>query len=495
MASVLPVVVISRLNAVVFELLMVKSVDSLEVCHANAETVRDELFDELTSIHNGISNKALKDAFGGLKSGIEALAGGATDDEALSHFTAANTLATTVFSTTPPLEIAVMCTKIQIICVLFRNSLFHENVELADAEALTLECHDKLFNLVRCSEVQSSMSYYENKTLFNLPGAKATNFNNLAEVSHIKVYVEKYSGRRCALTGPSGKPFSLMENVDRRSRSGHKDAVTAVTVSAGRLYTCSEDTTVKVFDAASLAEISTLQVKEKESAGEALISLAVSDLRVFVGTDRDLIRVWNKKTLNFEGILRGHGGCVNALVACGDRLYSGSNDKTIKVWNGVCLSEVSSLTGHTNAVQSLAVSGNLLFSGSWDSAIKVWDLKTFTEVAEVSGHTLPVRALVVSGGRLYSSSRDKTIKVWDLASFAPLATLTGHKEWVASLAVCGDRLYSGSDDGSVKVWDTETFSEVVTIKGHSNWVRAVAVSGGTLYSGSWDCTVHIRLIG
>lgn len=510
MASNVLASIIGNCFTVTFELLSVLSVNSVEVSDDNSLDVRERLLAELYRLQSIMTSRKLKEAYQSLISAIQAFTSGIgvnTDgtnisEETDSHFANVEATSAKVIAGTSSLDDKVMATKLQLMCVLFRHNYyvngdmeFEVRSALTDMDSFVQECHEKLLKLARCSEVQSSMSYYENKSIFNLPGAKAANFNVLAELSHIKVYVEKYSGQVCPLTGPSGKPFSLLEQVDRRIRAGHKDPVTDVAVRAGRLYTCSEDATVKVFDTKTLAEVATLQVPYRDETEEGLVCLAVSDDRLYVGTDKNLIRVWSLKTLAFEGNLVGHGGVVNCLLVHDDKLLSGSSDQTIKIWNTLCLSEITSLDGHTNAIQALALHGDKLFSGSWDASIKVWDMTDFVEVATLSGHTLPVRALAVSGNRLYSGSRDKTIRVWDIPSLTAVATLEGHREWVGALAVCGNKLYSGSDDRTVKVWDTVHLSEVVTIHGHTHWVRAVAVSGGTLYSGSGDCTVHIRLIG
>jgi WD40 repeat protein len=490
--------VIGKLYRVVLQLLMVKSADGVEVSDENASTLKEELMSELANLAGTSASKAVKTACELLTAAVDVFAtGGATPDAVLMRFGDAEASAGQAFGSSSVFEMKVLSTKIQLVCILHRFGFFHETFDPAEMAEFIPTCQEQLFALVKCGEVQSAMGYYETRlkgtNLFSLPGTKVSSFNILAEVSHIKVYVDLYTGQSCVLTGPSGTAFSLLEHVERRTRPGHKDGVSAIAVHNGRLYSCSEDGVVKVFDTASLSEIATLEAPS--SSEEVFVSLSVSERRIFVGTDQDLIRVWDTRTLKFEGNLRGHGGCVNALLSRGDLLYSGSNDQTIKVWNSLCLSETSSMHAHTNAVQALAISGDKLFSGSWDSIIKVWDTRSFVQLAELSGHELPVRALIVANGRLYSGSRDKTIRVWDIASLAELATIKGHTEWVGALAVCGDRLYSGSDDGSVKVWDTKTFKEVVTIRGHAHWVRAVAVSGGTLYSGSGDYTMHVRLIG
>ena len=69
----------------------------------------------------------------------------------------------------------------------------------------------------------------------------------------------------------------------------------------------------------------------------AVSSLALSGdgKRLFSGSQDTTIKVWDLE-INREAItLRGHSGPVSSLALSGDgkRLFSGSYDKTIKVWD------------------------------------------------------------------------------------------------------------------------------------------------------------------
>ena len=97
--------------------------------------------------------------------------------------------------------------------------------------------------------------------------------------------------------------------------------------------------------------------------------------RLFSGSDDNTIKVWDVATGACLQTLEGHADAVYSVCvsADGSRLFSGSDDNTIKVWDvatGACL---QTLEGHADAVYSVCVSadGSRLFSGSGDKTIKV----------------------------------------------------------------------------------------------------------------------------
>ena len=121
-------------------------------------------------------------------------------------------------------------------------------------------------------------------------------------------------------------------------------------------------------------------------------------------------------------------------------LASGSSDLSIRLWNiinGVCLKV---LKGHTGCINALiewrpmntasfnnnnTLWNSKLISASSDKAIRVWNIDYGTEKI-LNGHTANVLALVfVSANMLASGSGDKTIRVWDLNSFNTIIILKG----------------------------------------------------------------------
>merc|ERR1711907_658003 len=61
--------------------------------------------------------------------------------------------------------------------------------------------------------------------------------------------------------------------------------------------------------------------------------LTVVGDKVYSGSDDETIRVWDTGTHECMTTLRGHTSWVGCLTVVGDKVYSGSGDKTIRVWS------------------------------------------------------------------------------------------------------------------------------------------------------------------
>ena len=120
------------------------------------------------------------------------------------------------------------------------------------------------------------------------------------------------------------------------------------------------------------------------------VCVSADGSRLFSGSDDKTIKVWDVATGACLQTLEGHADWVYSVCvsADGSRLFSGSCDNTIKVWDvatGACL---QTLEGHADWVSSVCVSadGSRLFSGSDDKTIKVWDVATGACLQTLEGH-------------------------------------------------------------------------------------------------------------
>jgi WD40 repeat protein len=122
----------------------------------------------------------------------------------------------------------------------------------------------------------------------------------------------------------------------------------------------------QVWDLNTLSRVKTLT-----GHTDAVRALSISDGRLFSGSYDGTVRVWDEANLHCLEILKGHNGPVRTLVNCGGCMFSGSYDKTVRVWDVQTLECKAALTGHTGAVRALVASPEYVFSGSDDTTIKV----------------------------------------------------------------------------------------------------------------------------
>ena len=82
----------------------------------------------------------------------------------------------------------------------------------------------------------------------------------------------------------------------------------------------------QVWDLATLQKIQTLS-----GHTDAVRALAVAGGRLFSGSYDSTVRVWDENTLQCLDVLKGHNGPVRTLVHCRNQMFSGSYDRTVKV--------------------------------------------------------------------------------------------------------------------------------------------------------------------
>lgn len=209
---------------------------------------------------------------------------------------------------------------------------------------------------------------------------------------------------------------------------------------------------------------------------DAVTALAVHEGSIYsVSWDRSL-KVWRGSDLRcLESVKAAHQDAVNALTVGADgAVYTGSADGKIRVWKRTGSEGgkrprhilVATLEKHKSAINALALSvdGSLLFSGACDRSILVWGHEESAEylvaVGALRGHRKAILCLINVGELLISGSADKTVRVWrrgvEGGKFDCLAVMEGHEKGVKSLGAVsrenGDVLVvSGSLDGEIRL--------------------------------------------
>ncbi|XP_047940347.1 protein JINGUBANG-like [Salvia hispanica] len=230
----------------------------------------------------------------------------------------------------------------------------------------------------------------------------------------------------------SAKNYVKVRRNKRRLWIQHADAVSGLAVDAdrGEIYSISWDKSFKTWKTTSDMPC----VDSVNSAhSDAVNAVAVAGGTVYTGSADGQIKVWRAasdgRNRRLSATLSKHKSSVNALAVRPDGagLVSGGGDGVILVWErrDMDLLVACCLKGHKGAVLSLACVGDLVISGSSDGRVRIWKYgKGFGYrgccVAVMEGHCKPVKSVVVvedegldgQGFSVISGSIDGEIRVW-----------------------------------------------------------------------------------
>ncbi|CAG8533752.1 10932_t:CDS:2 [Paraglomus occultum] len=166
---------------------------------------------------------------------------------------------------------------------------------------------------------------------------------------------------------------------------------------------------------------------------------------LFSCSDDTSIRIWDLETRTCVRTLVGHVQSVQCIQLAPALAFSNRSSTPVQ--------HTPSAANHSNDDCPEADSYPVLVSGSLDNTIKVWDIQTGVCLRTQSEHTEGVWSLAVDKLRIVSGAHDKTAKIWDKDTGECLHTLTGHEGPVTCVALGDTKIATGSDDGKIKLWD------------------------------------------
>lgn len=182
--------------------------------------------------------------------------------------------------------------------------------------------------------------------------------------------------------------------------SGHTSVITGIAVSSDEkwLVTCSKDKTIRIWDAATGAELR--QIKGEFDFNDICIT---RDNKQIISLDDDTddkagVRYWDiatGKQLRFYPDKRGLSKCIS-ISKDGQYIAIGNLMKQIRIYQVKDHKLIRELPGHSNWVNSLAFSSDNrhLVSSSYDHSIRAWDIKTGNLVKDLPSRINPVDELV-----------------------------------------------------------------------------------------------------
>jgi WD40 repeat protein len=287
---------------------------------------------------------------------------------------------------------------------------------------------------------------------------------------------------------------------DRFILAGHGGIVWSAVYSpdGARVATASDDSTARIWDAASGAGLVVLQGHE----GKVWSAIFSSDgKRIATASDDRTARVWDAATGSTLAVLKGHEDAVSAVAFSpdGKRVATGSDDKTARIWDAATGDPIAVLRGHRGLVNAVAFSpdGTRVVTAATDDTARLWDAATGAPLATLTGHRGFINSVGFSrdGSRLVTASWDNTARIWDARSGGLLATLHGHENFVlaASFSPDGKNVVTASADNTAIVWNAENGELLTLIKGHDGWVVSATFSpdGTRVLTASNDGTARL----
>jgi len=318
-------------------------------------------------------------------------------------------------------------------------------------------------------------------------------------------------GARLAVANMGGLPkvYDLSARTEVITLTGHVGKATAIAYSpdGARLVTGGEDQSVRIWDAATGAELRRMQ----GSPSPSRVVFSPDGLRVAaVGADGTLT-VWDaasgQRLFNVAGQAIGFRDV--AYTPDGKQWITAGSDGTARTWDATSGLQVRVWTGHKSEVRAVAISpdGRLLATCSDDGTAKLWDNGPGRELLGWSGHAGWATGAAYSpdGALLATSGTDNALKLWDPATGEPQRSLTSESQG-GLYSLCfdadGGRLGLGSGNGSAGVWDLSMGKQVLSVTLGADWVTDIAFSPDGVHLAAcsrdgrvalWDATSGERL--
>ncbi|KAG2342459.1 WD40 repeat-like protein [Suillus weaverae] len=289
----------------------------------------------------------------------------------------------------------------------------------------------------------------------------------------------------------------------RQTLRGHTSRVRGVVHLPGRhrIITSSSDSSLRLWDLESGAQIGDDWRDEGDNAGVYTIALSPSGHIVASGSDDGKVRLWDIKMGKVITKWTGHTKDVWSVCwnANGERVLSGSADGTASVWDIKSGTTVLTInTGHqwVGSVMYSPNSKRIATGGYDDTGVKIWNSKTGKLISKLT-HTWPVHCLAwTSDGKKIISASYDLIMIFDTATLQQIAVLRGHTHSIRFITLSPDNrfLASASWDKTARLWNLDTNLSLGPPIQHNKFVECAAFSADRklLVTGCEDSNVYVR---
>jgi WD40 repeat protein len=187
-----------------------------------------------------------------------------------------------------------------------------------------------------------------------------------------------------------------------------------------------------------------------------VFGLAVSTNRLFSASEDATIRQWNSVTGSIILTYYGHSDSVYVVSLYNNELYTGGRDLLVIKWSiddGRILRTFP--VEHSNSIYCYTFKDQLLYSGALDGAIVQWDLNTGLPGYVYESRNMKLWSVVPWGNFIICSGEDAMISLWDstVNSVMESAIIVGHSSPVNCLVVYESTLFSGDSDAFIRHWN------------------------------------------
>eukprot|EP00035_Acanthoeca_spectabilis_P039651 m.64006 g.64006 ORF g.64006 m.64006 type:complete len:494 (+) comp9692_c0_seq2:526-2007(+) len=232
-----------------------------------------------------------------------------------------------------------------------------------------------------------------------------------------------------------------------RTLRGHTGVVWAFAFgNNGKVYTGSQDATVRVWSAATGAHLATLEGHTLE-----VLDVAVGgpDNRVCSGSADGTVRLWSGDDGSALRTISGLFLVCAVAVGRDGQVYAGQGDGTIQVHSGEDGARLRVLDGHLGPIAALGVAGDgMLFSAAHDGTVRMWT----ADQAFALSDAVTAIALDKNDNVCIASVNNK-IQMWGGQPRKVVRSMAGTGKTLRTLTFGNDgRLFGGTVEGGLVVW-------------------------------------------
>ncbi|XP_034432781.1 zinc finger protein 106 isoform X2 [Hippoglossus hippoglossus] len=275
---------------------------------------------------------------------------------------------------------------------------------------------------------------------------------------------------------------------------GHQEAVNAMQIHNGLLYTCSGDRTVRAFD---LVTHKCVGVYGGHSSKVSCLWVSAAPClhhRLYTGSSDQTIRCYSLKTQELE-----HQFSLSDRVLClhsrWKTLYAGLANGTVVTFNLKTNKQMEVFECHgPRAVSCLATSQEgarrILLVGSYDSTISVRDAKNGLLLRTLEGHIKTILCMKVVNDLVFSGSSDQCVYTHNIHTGKLVRVYKGHSHAVTVVSILGKVMVTACLDKLVRVYDLQSHDQLQVYGGHKDMVMCMTIHKNLIYTGCYDGSVQ-----